>query len=349
MTLNSTSLVIPELTEKVIEDILASDKHILADVLGYNEHEISYHSRQKHLNSGIADLIIAYRTQLILIELKAVEFNDSMIDQISKYFHDLCKLQSENKLTKSPITQILLVTNATEAQINRCLSKNILLKKYDPSYVLNSYYLHFKERTVFLKISSGDYGVVRLGFLNSTLTYLSRGNSLLKIAELEFRSIKTIRNRLSIAIQLDLVFRHKNSFFLTEYGEEFVRYIDGNIDLLNNMQRSLLRKIVFESPFKSQISFTILSIVESVFILSRNNYPVHSNQLKEYFVQSVGKSDTWKNPKSKLTATYIFSNYAVELELLTKIDNSFFLTPKGINAVLLLQLNRSIKLIDTQE
>jgi hypothetical protein len=71
--------------------------------------------------------------------------------------------------------------------------------------------------------------------------------------------------------------------------------------------------------------------------------------MRDFFVKSVGKESTWKTPKSRETATYIFSNYACDLQLLTKINNSFYLTPNGIQAILLLQLNRSIKLIEQGE
>ena len=54
-------------------------------------------------------------------------------------------------------------------------------------------------------------------------------------------------------------------------------------------------------------------------------------------------------PRARQTATYIFSNYACELEYLVKVNNEFFLTPKGIQAILLLQLNRSIKLIESRK
>ena len=66
-------------------------------------------------------------------------------------------------------------------------------------------------------------------------------------------------------------------------------------------------------------------------------------------MQSVGKEKTWKSKKARNTATYIFSNYAVELGLVSKIDNSFYINPIGLRSILLLQLKRSIKLIEYQK
>lgn len=95
--------------------------------------------------------------------------------------------------------------------------------------------------------------------------------------------------------------------------------------------------------------FILFSIIETVFFLSKNSYPVPNDSVIDYFVKSVGKTETWKTPKAKSTATYIFSNYACELEFLAKINNEFYITPKGIQAILLLQLNRSIKLIESRK
>jgi hypothetical protein len=117
---------------------------------------------------------------------------------------------------------------------------------------------------------------------------------------------------------------------------------------LNENQKAIIQSFVKESPFYSSITYSIFSIIETVFVLSKNSYPVPKNQVKDYFVKSVGKSGTWSAEKSKETATYIFSNYAIELDFLAIVDNEFFITPTGIQAILLLQLNRSIKLIENK-
>lgn len=120
-------------------------------------------------------------------------------------------------------------------------------------------------------------------------------------------------------------------------------------DRLNERQIELLSSFVKENPFYSSITYTIFSIVESVFVLAKNMYPVPEDALQDYFVKSVGKVETWRTDRARGTATYIFSNYACELELLAKIDNHFYITAKGIQSILLLQLNRSLKLIESQK
>ncbi|MDM8532353.1 hypothetical protein QUF63_14355 [Anaerolineales bacterium HSG25] len=83
-------------------------------------------------------------------------------------------------------------------------------------------------------------------------------------------------------------------------------------------------------------------------MLAKSLYPVPREIIQDYFVKSVGKTKTWKTEKARKTASDIFSNYACELELLADINNHFYIAPKGIQAILLLQLNRSIKLIETK-
>lgn len=110
----------------------------------------------------------------------------------------------------------------------------------------------------------------------------------------------------------------------------------------------MVMSFVIDNPFYSSITYTILTLVESVFVLAKSMYPVPREIVEDYFVKSVGKTRTWKTDKARKTASYIFSNYACELEMIANVDNQFYITPKGIQAILLLQLNRSIKLIESQ-
>jgi hypothetical protein len=336
-------------SEKVIEDIFTIDKSILSEVIQLNYSDLSLLARQKNVSSGILDLLYLWKDQLILIELKAVPFYNEIIKQINGYYDDLVRLQQENKLIRAELKKYIFVTKATEANRKICIQNDVNLIVFDPKTVLSRYYENFKELSQFLNIQSGDFGMVRLGFLNTTLKYLGEGCDIEEIRKLENKSSKTIRNRLSVAIQLGLVGKFKKGFYLTELGEKFNATNDSVDDRLSENQKELLQNFVKENPFFSSITYTIFSIVESVFVLSKNSYPVPKNSLKDYFVKSVGKSSTWSADKSKETATYIFSNYAIELDLLAKVNNEFFITPNGIQAILLLQLNRSLKLIENKK
>jgi hypothetical protein len=342
--------MIDSISEKIIEDILSSDKSILSELLSVNPSDLSLVARQKTLRSGKLDLLYLCENELFLIELKVVGFYDDVIQQINGYYKDLKELQVQHKLIDSKIRKIILVTEAEPEDIEKCREESIQVLTYEPQFVLSKYYENFKELSYFLKIQSADYGVVRLGLLKSTLYHLSLGKSIVEICETEGKSEKTIRNRLSLAALLNLVVKFKQEYFLTDFGEQLLEIGDAKVeDRFNENQIELLSNFVKENPFYSSTTYTILAIVETVFILSKNTYPVPKDAVKDYFVKSVGKGQTWRKEKARETATYIFSNYACELQFLVKVANHFYISPKGIQAILLLQLNRSIKLIESQK
>ncbi len=337
-------------SEKIIEDILTSDKSILAEILSLNFSDLSLVARQRIVPSGKLDMLYLYKDKILLLELKAVPFYKEVIAQINNYERDLVELQHQNKLIGVEIRKIIIVTGAKENDYKLCNESQIDLVIYSPEVVLAKYYENFKELSSFLKIQSGDYGVVRLGLIKNTLTRLFEGHAIGEIGRLESRSEKTIRNKLSVAQLLNLVGKYRKSFFLTDLGNQFLESGEKILDdRLNQEQIELVSNFVKENPFYSSITYTILAFVESVFVLSKNAYPVSMEEARDYFVKSVGKTATWRSPKSKNTASYIFSNYACELEFLVRTHNGFYIAPKGIQAILLLQLNRSIKLIESRK
>lgn len=337
------------ISEKIIEDILTADKIILAEILGVYALDLSLIARQKIVSSGKLDLLYLCNDELLLIELKAVSFYSEIIDQINAYHSDLLELQKQNKLINSNIKKIIITTNAKQDDYRACENESIKLLIYNPEDVLSKFYENFKELSYFLAIQSGDYGVVRLGLLNPTLKLLGNGLSIEKISEKENQSIKTTKNRVSVATHLNLVAKFRDEYFLTNLGDQFNKLGECINNRLSQGQRELLSSFIKENPFYSSVTYTIFYLIETVFVLSKNDYPVPEEAARDYFVKSVGKTTTWKTERARKTATYIFSNYASELEFIVKVNNQFYITPEGIQAILLLQLNRSIKLIESRK
>ncbi len=337
------------LSERTIEDILASDKAILAEVLSVEPGDLSLLARQKVLETGKLDLLYVHRDELLLIELKVVPFYHELIHQIDGYCECLRELQRQHRLVDLQIAKIALVTGADPKDIQQCEHSGIRLVTYEPEFVLSEFYERFRSLSHFLEIRSGDYGVVRLGLLKSTLQLLADGNSISQICSTENRAEKTIRNRLSVAAHLGLVSRLRHEYYLTDFADEFLQQGNAAIDdEFSSEQIEILSDFVRNNPYFSPITYTILSMLETVFVLAKNEYPVPHDPVRDYFVKSVGKEQTWSTARARQTATYIFSNYACELEYLARAGNYYYLTPKGIQAILLLQLNRSIKLIEAR-
>ena len=338
------------ITEKVIEDIFTSDKSLLANILLVNASDLNQIARQKRFDSRRKmDLLYLHKNELLLIELKAVPFYHDIINQINDYYNELLKLQSQSKLIKGNINKILLVTRANKDNYKQCGAENIKLIEFDIEEVLNQYYQKFKELSAFLNIEPSARGVTRLYLLKSTLNLLNKGHSFEEICKIEDMSHNTIFNRLAVARLLDLVEKNKRIYTFTELGKKIINS-ENKIaeERFNETQFEILSNFVKENPFFSQITFSIMSVVDTIFILSKAEYPVKYKIFQDFFVRSLGKDKTWKRPQAQLTGTYHFTNYAEELGFIQKIKEDLFLTPKGIQAILIFQLNRSIKLINAR-
>ncbi len=335
------------LSEKTIEDILASDISIVAELLSVERGDLSLLARQKVLASGKLDLLYVHVDSLLLVELKVVPYYEGITVQMAQYYDCLRELQRQRRLVDLPIVKVALVTAAKPDEFEECERNGIRLVTYDPASVLSSFYEHFRRLSYFLDIQAGDYGVVRLGLLKSTLHRLAEGDTISEICAAEERSKNTIRNRLSVAAHLGLVTKFRRQYYMTDFGDEVLQRDDRDADdQLAPGQVELLSDFVRSSPYFSPITYAILSLLETVFVLSKNEYPVPHDAVQEYFVKSVGKEQTWRTERARQTATYIFANYACELDYLAKVGDHFYLTPTGVQAILLLQLNRSIKLIE---
>ena len=87
-------------------------------------------------------------------------------------------------------------------------------------------------------------------------------------------------------------------------------------------------------------------MVETVFTLSKNTYPVPLDMVMNYFRESSGKHFEWSTEKTILDGSKMYTNYAIELGLIGRIGDKFYITPDGIRFILLLQLHKTIKVID---
>ena len=337
-------------TEKVIEDIFTTDKSALANVLSVNQSDLSQIARQKRFDSRrIMDMLYLFQNELLLIELKVVPFYQDIISQINDYYNELTKLQSQSKLIKTKINKIILVTGANQDQYALCEKENIKLIEINLEEILTRYYQNFRELSAFLNIQPSNRGVTRLYLIKTTLKLLGQGKSFDEICEIENKSTNTINNRFAVACLIGLVEKDKRDYTLTSLGKEIVGEEDQISDKKFNVRQfELISDFIKENPFFSQITFSIMSVVDTVFILSKAEYPIKYEVFQDFFVRSLGKDKTWARPQAQLTGTYHFANYAEELGFIQKVNNYLFLTPKGIQAILIFQLNRSIKLINAR-
>jgi hypothetical protein len=149
-------------------------------------------------------------------------------------------------------------------------------------------------------------------------------------------------------IPLTLAKKNGRDYVLTDLGKKYIWNRDPRApeDCISENQIEVLQDFIIKDPFASKAVYGIYTIVESVFTLSKNIYPVPLDLLINYFRESSGKFFVWTSKKAALDGAKMYSNYAIELGLIGRIGNKFYITPNGVRFILLLQLHKTIKTVD---
>jgi len=339
------------ISESQVEDALVANLINLGKILQLPS-DLKLIARQLRLKDGDEriDLLLLSGKNLYLVELKVTRFEEKFLQQILNYRKELIELQNSDKLIAGNIFSYLLVTGAKKKQFELSKKYNINLIVYEPLDILKNYYENLSAVAPFLRIKPNDYGVFSLGLINRTLFQVSKGE--IKQEEIAAKiklSRQSVHNHLIIAREFGLVRIRNKNFFLTDIGDKYIQHCNKGIfiDRLNEGQIEILKQFVAKDPFYSSTVFGIYSIVESAFLLSRNSYPIQLNDLQKMFQTISGKVKEWQAPKSLSTATYTFLNFATDLELLGKIGKQIVITPAGFRFILMLQLHKSIEMIES--
>ncbi|MBI4339267.1 MAG: hypothetical protein HY680_04875 [Chloroflexi bacterium] len=298
--------------------------------------------------SGRLDLLCVSGNHLLLVELKVEEFQERFLGQVMSYTRDLVSLQEQGLLVKTPIQSFLLCPSFSEAQSERCRASGVEPVQYSPADVLQEFFSRMQSVARFVSIKPNDNGLWNIYLVHRVLYALLDMSSAQEVAAVTGLSRKSVMNHLRFAEDLFLVRRRGGGWSLTESGARYVVARDARapVDAISDEQRRTLREFVVKDPFASPTVFGVYSVVECVFTLARNAYPVSVKTLRGYFRDTCGKATQWVTPTSVGHGIGMYSNYAIDLGLLAKIGDRFLLTPDGVRFVLLLQLHKGIAMVD---
>ncbi|MBI5408496.1 MAG: hypothetical protein HZA14_03930 [Nitrospirae bacterium] len=335
-----------QVRESQIEDVLCHHLDITRQIIKASE-DMMLIRRQKILPSGNRlDMLFIDKNQLNLIELKIESFKQIFLSQVISYRTELKKLQDNNELFDAPIRAILLCLDFAKHEIEECERENVDPIPYSPRDILEMFYQRSGIVTYGAQIKPVNHGLWRLGLLHRLLYRLDKqplkAERLSDIAGLSKSSVKSY---LSIAEDLNLVYTEMNSYNLTKIGKAYNEYKDKYMeDNLSNEQAKLLQQVVLKDPFSSPTIFGIYSLMEAVFVLARNKYPIHFSYLPEIFALFSGREKEWAK-KAKTDACKMFLSYAIQIGFLSSFANEILLTPDGEKALLYLQMRRSSEMI----
>lgn len=333
--------------ELEVEDAFRTLPRLLSDALGL-DFELSIIARQRELPSGRLDLLAVGQRRIFLIELKVEPYMSAFLTQVLGYQKDRIALQEAGQLLEGTIEPVLLVTAAGDSAYGECEAQGVILREYSPTDVLKGFYDQMAAQVDFLSVRPVDLGVWNIHLINRVLYSLSAHNTVNELAANLQIAWKTIRNHLQFATELGLVRQLKKRYFLADLGVEYVQARDPLLpeDAVSEEQLRILRGHIVRDPFASRIVFGIYSVVEAVFVLARNTYPVDMGDLVNYYRETVGKRFDWATDRSAFVGASEYANFAVELGLLAKAGRSLLLTPAGFRFVLMLQLHKGLKLVD---
>jgi predicted transcriptional regulator len=335
--------------ESQIEDVLATYPDIAKEILGIKE-ELTLLARQKILPSGEKiDLLFVADSRIKLVELKVEKCKPEFIHQVKSYRDELIKLQTANKFIAGDIDAFLAAPEFSGEQEKACQEFGIVPCEYEPQKVLEAFFARLKKFANFITLKPADHGLWQLHLLNRLLYALSEEKVKKELAEETGLSVSTIGSYLRLAGDLHLIETAKNKKYrLTDLGKKYVwsKDIKAPVEFISDEQSRTLQDFIIKDPFISRTVFGIYTMVETVFTLSKNTYPVPLDMVMNYFRESSGKHFEWSTRKTTLDGTKMYSNYATELGLIGRIGDKFYITPDGVKFILLLQLHKSIKVVD---
>lgn len=334
--------------ESQVEDVLATHMDLAQRVLGTPE-AVSLLARQMNVPSGRLDLLYVSGQQVLVVELKVEDAAPAFVAQVAAYAADLRAIQDERRLPAGPVVAILLCPSFDEETIRMCAERDVQAVRYAPEEVLAEFFRRLKALSRFIELRPSDHGIWNIHLIHRALYQLHIAPAAAtEIAGRIGLAPVSVSNQLRFAAELGLTQQDGRVHRLTSLGTGYVeeRNADAPPEHVSDGQATVLREAIVKNPFASPVVFGIYCLVETVFNLARNSYPVNQRLVIDNFRATTGKLFDWAADKSAYHGTHMYANYGVELGLLGRTGDALYLTPAGLRFILLLQLHRSLQLID---
>jgi hypothetical protein len=336
-----------EIRESQIEDIFATQLDDVKKLLSISG-SIALVNRQKVLPSGgILDLLFLSSNNLLLLELKVVRSEIKFCDQVVSYRKEIISLQPKNIFPNLPIKTFLLCPDFIESHKEYCYKNDVVPIQFSPYELLKNFYFRVKAISRLINLKPSNHGLWNLYLLNRILYSIDGNTTIEKLNQRTKLTKSTIGSYLRLSTELGLT-KVKPNVFLTELGILYVKNKDPkkSEDFISEAQTEVLKNFITSNPFASPAIFGIYSAVETIFVLSKNFYPVPLKEASKHFTYLAGKHNEWAM-KASSDAFIMYSNYCIDLGLLAKVGRDYYITPSGIRFILLLELNKSILFVNS--
>lgn len=331
-------------SERAIEDIFAQSPQLIADTFDFLDRSPRLVDRQQTLPSGRADLVYLAEDKVVIIELKVVTATADHVTQIEGYKDDYeNEVPGTEFATDRPIIPVLLAPEVPSQIQTECQSSGIVAQEYDIGSVLDSFQQSLFSNLAQFQVTGAVTSVAGLGLLHGYLEYLYEARTSVTLSEAASAydqigkgTSSAKRSRVSnfrqTAQNLNLVSSTNDGEILTARGERYVEAGDREDAYwqVTADQADLIIDLLYDEPFTSDLTFSIMALLETVFELSKNTHPVPRDRIKDWYASKVGKRENW-GARTRTDVVQWLGTYLDELGLLIIIDQDFYLTPKGFN------------------
>jgi len=358
---------VSQVLEAEIRDIFANFPEFVQEIVGDKfpcEKPLMLRDKERPLN-GRLDLTYDCGDRLLLIELKARKARLEDFGQVAGYCESLAKMMARSELPKYVMINPFVLATQLPKRSEICCGKDgcpkwsgchgtvrgipydvgAVLRKFGHKEILSSKAHRIRPRNV------GAYKF----YFNKLLKHLLDKGPLSEdeLAEIPIfhgrvrRRESRLRTYLKEAEVFELVERGPQGHItLTDRGHEYASATDAkNPETINRQQAAILRKYITDNPLGNPTIFGICSFVEALYELSKNTYPVRSDEFVSYFTRKVGNMYTWHNERTRRYQVKFFGKYCEQLGLAKKIGEYYYLTPSGAKLILHLQLGKAKEMI----
>lgn len=356
-----------QVLEAEIRDIFANFPEFVQEILGDKflyKKPLTLRDKERPLN-GRLDLTYDCGDRLFLIELKARKARLEDFDQAAGYCESLAKMMARSELPRYvAIDPFVLAPELPKRSEVSCGKEGcprwsdchrvVRGVSYDVGEVLRK----FGQKDILCskvhRIRPRNIGAYKFYFNKLLKHLLDNGpSSEDELAEVPIfygrvrRRESRLRTYLQEAEMFELVERDpEGRVTLTDNGEEYASATDAkNPEEINRQQAAILRKCITDNPLGNRTIFGICSFVEALYELSKNTYPVRSDEFVSYFTRKVGNMHTWRNERTRRYQVKFFGKYCEQLGLVKKIGEDYYLTPSGAKLILHLQLGKAKEMI----
>lgn len=342
--------------EKTVEDILARYPHIAESVLDVDHGSLVLVNRQESLPTGRSDLVFLSGSDLWIIELKVEPGTTEHVDQVQRYV-DVYEDYVADSSAADTVVPVLLAPRIPTAVADQCRANDIQSVEYDIDHVLDQFQSQMFAGLESFNLTIGLNSVASLSLIHGLIHYLGEADTAVPLSETtdhydiigkeeSTNPAERIDRFKRSGARLNLITEKSGGMVLTERGRTYYDALDPDrLWQVTDPQAEVVIDLLYQEPFFSDLTYSLVTLLEAVFELSKNTHPVQRADLRDWYAVKIGKQNAWTAERTRTDAVRWFGSTLDELGLVSKQDTRYYLTPGGIDLLSYFNIDKGKEMI----